>query len=190
MCTTRRRYPGLKPGTICRAAKQTDETIYDKVEVSIVSVKSKILQPADDQFEQRVRASFDKQDALRTIGAVIHHVEPGSVAIGFDYDRRLTQQHGFIHAGILSTVLDSACGYAAYSLMPPDAGVLTIEFKINLLSPAKGERFMARGEVKKPGRTITVAEGHLTAWDGERDTVVAIMTGTLMTITGRSDVAG
>jgi uncharacterized protein (TIGR00369 family) len=167
-----------------------DDTIFDNLEISIVSVKPKTLQPADDQFEQRVRDSFHKQYALRTIGAVIHHVEPGSVDIGFDYDQRLTQQHGFIHAGILSTVLDSACGYAAYSLMPPDAGVLTIEFKINLLSPAKGERFIARGEVKKPGRTITVAEGHLTAWDGEREKLVATMTGTLMTISGRKEVAG
>ncbi len=153
-------------------------------------MEPKTLQPADGRFAERIRDSFHKQDALHTIGAAIHNVEPGRVEIGFDYDTRLTQQHGFIHAGILSTVLDSACGYAAYSLMPSDAGVLTIEFKINLLSPAKGERFIARGEVKKPGRTITVAEGQLTAWDGEQEKLVATMTGTLMTITGRSEVAG
>ncbi|MGI9317633.1 MAG: PaaI family thioesterase [bacterium] len=148
------------------------------------------LKPEDPCFADRVRDSFHKQDALLTIGAAIQQVEPGRVEIGFEYDQRLTQQHGFIHAGILSTVLDSACGYAAYSLMPADAGVLTVEFKINLLSPAKGERFVALGEVKKPGRTITVAEGHMFAWNGEQRKLIATMTGTLMTITGRNEVSG
>lgn len=145
---------------------------------------------ADTQFAERVRESFLKQDALLMIGATIQKVEPGSVEISFDYDQRLTQQHGFIHAGILSTVLDSACGYAAYSLMPAEAGVLTIEFKTNLLSPAKGERFVAVGEVKKRGRTITVAEGQMFAWEGTQEKLIATMTGTLMTVTGRSEVAG
>ena len=146
--------------------------------------------PINEGYAERVKDSFHKQDALRTIGATIQRIEPGKVEIGFDYDKRLTQQHGFIHAGVLSTVLDSACGYAAYSLMPEDAGVLTIEFKINLLSPAKGDRFVARGEVKKPGRTITVADGQLVTWEGEKEKLIATMTGTLMTITNRNEVAG
>lgn len=147
-------------------------------------------EPANLDYVERVKDSFNKQDALRTIGASIQKIEPGKVEIGFDYDQRLTQQHGFIHAGILSTVLDSACGYAAYSLMPEGSGVLTIEFKINLLSPARGDRFIARGEVKKPGRTISVAEGQLITQVGEEEKLIASMTGTLMTVIGRSEIAG
>ena len=147
-------------------------------------------EPANLDYVERVKDSFNKQDALRTIGAAIQKIEPGKVEIGFDYDQRLTQQHGFIHAGILSTVLDSACGYAAYSLMSEGSGVLTIEFKINLLSPAKGDRFIARGEVKKPGRTISVAEGQLITQVGEEEKLIASMTGTLMTVIGRSEIAG
>jgi len=149
-----------------------------------------VLQPADDNFAQRVHSSFNCQDALLTIGAAIESVEAGKVVIGFDFDPKLTQQHDFIHAGILSTVMDSACGYAAYSLMPADAGVLTIEFKINLLSPAKGDHFYAIGRVTKPGRTITVADGEMFSRSGGKDKRIATMTGTLMTISNRSDVTG
>jgi uncharacterized protein (TIGR00369 family) len=148
------------------------------------------LRPADANFEQRIRRSFDSQDAMHTVGASITEVSAGKVVIGFDYHNKLTQQHDFIHAGILSTVMDSACGYAAYSLMPADAEVLTIEFKINLLSPAKGDYFFAIGRVTKPGRTITVADGEMFARSGDQDKRIATMTGTLMTITNRSDVTG
>lgn len=153
-------------------------------------MSSNPYEPADLDYVERVTDSFQKQDALRTIGAAIQKIEPGKVEIGFDYDQRLTQQHGFIHAGILSTVLDSACGYAAFSLMPEGSGVLTIEFKINLLSPAKGDRFVARGEVKKPGRTISVAEGQLITQVGGKEKLIASMTGTLMTVIGRDEIAG
>ena len=107
------------------------------------------------------------------------------------YSKALTQQHGFLHAGIISTALDSACGYAAFSLMPPDAAVLTIEFKLNMLSPGKGERFLFRGSVTKPGRTIIVADGQAYAYaaDGEAR-LIATMTATMMTITGREGLAG
>ena len=97
----------------------------------------------------------------------------------------LSQQDGFIHAGISSTIMDSACGYAAFTLMPAEARVLTIEFKVNLLAPAAGERFVAHGRVKKPGRSITVAEGEFYAFDGEQEKLVASMSGTLMTLLPR-----
>lgn len=149
-----------------------------------------MFQPADPDFANRVRDSFDRQQAMHTIGAELVRVEPGEVEIHLGYDQKLTQQHGFIHAGILSTVLDSACGFAGFSLMPAGAGVLTIEFKTNLLAPARGEKFIARGKVKKPGRTICVAEADLIACQDESRKLVASMTATLMTISGRNDVVG
>ncbi|ECD4520284.1 PaaI family thioesterase, partial [Salmonella enterica subsp. enterica serovar Virchow] len=115
----------------------------------------------------------------------------GNIEIELPFSEALTQQHGFLHAGIISTALDSACGYAAFSLMPENAGVLTIEFKVNLLAPGKGERFLFRGSVTKPGRTIIVADGEAYAFraDGEAR-LIATMTGTMMTITGREGVTG
>lgn len=151
---------------------------------------SDALVPADGDYARRVEESVAEQRVLATIGARLVHVGPGEVDLEFGRHPDLTQQHGFIHAGILSTVMDSACGYAAYSLMPADAGVLTIEFKINLLSPARGERFVARGRVTKPGRTITVADCALVAVDGGREKRIATMTGTLMTVRDRGDVRG
>lgn len=150
---------------------------------------AKIVPAAD--FEDRVRSSFAKQKAMATIGAELTRVAPGSIEIELPFDEKLTQQHGFLHAGIISTALDSACGYAGYSLMPEGAGVLTIEFKINLLAPGKGERFLFRGDVTKPGRTIIVADGQAYAYaaDGEAR-LIATMTATLMTITGRDGVTG
>ena len=146
------------------------------------------LQPADKDFSRRVQSSFDQQHAMKTIGARMTELTPGRVVIGFNYHKKLTQQHDFIHAGILSTVMDSACGYAAYSLMPTNAEVLTVEFKINLMSPAKGEYFYAVGEVVKAGRTISVANCTMFAKTGETAKPVATMTGTLMTIADRPEV--
>lgn len=144
--------------------------------------------PQDPDYINKVEGSFLRQNAMATIGARVQRIEPGLVELAFDYDAALTQQHGFIHAGIVSTVMDSACGYAGFSLMPENTAVLTIEFKVNLLAPAQGERFVAVGKVKKPGRTITVADGELFAIkDGQRK-LVATMTGTLMTIANRDDV--
>ena len=148
------------------------------------------LKAADHSYSERVQQSFNKQQALATIGGIIEDIAPGRVVISFKFSESLTQQHGFIHAGILSTVMDSACGYAAYSLMPVDAGVLTIEFKTNLLSPAVGERFIAIGEVKKPGRTITVANADMFAEQNGNRKLIASMTATLMTISGRQGVSG
>jgi len=127
---------------------------------------------------------------MKTLGASLVRVSPGEVAIRFPFDSNLTQQHGFIHAGIVSTVLDSACGYAAFTLMPQDAAVLTIEFKINLLSPARGEWFEAVGRVKKPGRNISVTEGEIYAQQGEAKKLVASMVGTMMAVFDREDIQG
>jgi uncharacterized protein (TIGR00369 family) len=111
------------------------------------------FEPHDPQFAERVRASFARQGAMKTIGAELVSVEPGIAVIELPWAEPLTQQHGFLHAGMVATALDSACGYAAFSLMRPDAAVLTIEYKINLLAPARGERFRMEGAVLKPGRT-------------------------------------
>ena len=148
------------------------------------------FEPVGD-FEGRVRDSFARQKVMTTIGAELTRVNPGEIEIEMPFDAELTQQHGFLHAGIISTALDSACGYAAYSLMPADAAVLTIEFKINLLSPGKGERFLFRGLVTKPGRTIIVADGHAYAYDSEGEArMIATMTGTMMVVSGRDGIAG
>ena len=139
---------------------------------------------------QRVRDSFALQGAMSTLGAQLTHLAPGAVDISFDWAPGLTQQHGFIHAGMLSAALDSACGYAGFSLMPEDAGVLTIEFKINLLAPAKGQCFRCEGRVLKPGRTIVLAEGRAFAIDGGQEKLCATMHCTLMAVQGRPGVAG
>src|SRR3954453_19617331 len=117
------------------------------------------LLPQDPAFAERVRASFGQQGAMHTIGASIAEIAPGRVVIELPWAEALTQQHGFLHAGMVATALDSACGYAAFSLMPNDAAVLTIEYKINLLAPAQGQRFRMEGAVIKPGRTVSGAEG-------------------------------
>lgn len=144
---------------------------------------------ADSAALDRVRESFVLQGAMATLGAQITHLAPGEVDISFDWAPGLTQQHGFIHAGMLSAALDSACGYAAYSLMPEGAGVLTIEFKINLLAPAKGQRFRCEGRVLKPGRTIVVAEGRAYAIDDGKEKLAATMACTLMALQGRPGIA-
>jgi len=141
-------------------------------------------------FEARVQQSFDRQRAMATIGARLGRVAAGEVDIELPFRDDLTQQHGFLHAGILGAVLDSACGYAAYSLMPPDAAVLSIEFKVNLLAPARGELVIARGRVKKAGRTIMVCDADAFAVTGGVEKLVASMTGTMMVVTGRSDLLG
>ncbi len=144
--------------------------------------------PKNPKFKQRVQQSFDRQQAMATLGASIIDIEAGQVSIRLPFNETLTQQHGFIHAGIISTVLDSACGYAAFSLMPVNAAVLTIEYKINLLSPAKGDWFEAVGIVKKPGRNVTVADGEVYANSGGDRKLVASMVGTLMSIYDREGV--
>lgn len=141
---------------------------------------------AEPGFEQRVSDSFARQAVMATLGARLDSVAPGRVAIVMQHRPELTQQHGFLHAGIVSTALDSACGYAAFSLMPADAAVLTIEFKVNLLAPARGPGFRFEAEVAKAGRTISVVDG--SAWQVDEAggrTRIATMTATVMTVRGR-----
>ncbi|GKS92154.1 PaaI family thioesterase [Acidovorax sp. SUPP2539] len=139
---------------------------------------------------QRVSQSFALQGAMHTLGAHLGRIAPGEVDIELDWAPSLTQQHGFLHAGMVSAALDSACGYAAFTLMPDEAAVLTIEFKINLLAPARGPRFRMEGRVIKPGRTITVCEGRAYGIDGSQEKLIATMGCTLMSVIGRDGIAG
>jgi uncharacterized protein (TIGR00369 family) len=147
------------------------------------------FQPQDVNFQQRVQSSFAQQRVMQTLGIEIVRLEPGEIELAMAYDPAYTQQHGFLHAGIVTTALDSACGYAAFSLMPAEAEVLTVEFKTNLLAPAKGERFLFRGRVIKPGRTLTVCEAQaIASHEGTEQRVVATMIGTLMALFDRLDL--
>ena len=125
---------------------------------------------------------------MRTLQATLSDVSPGFVVAEFPFQQPYTQQHGFMHAGIVSTLLDSACGYAAFSLMPAGAAVLTVDFRINLLAPAKGERFLAEARVVKPGRTLTFTDGQLFAMQGESKKLVATMACTIMALHDRKDL--
>jgi uncharacterized protein (TIGR00369 family) len=148
------------------------------------------FQPKDPNFDERVRASFARQQAMQTLGIEIARLEPGEIDLTMPYRPAYTQQHGFLHAGIVATALDSACGYAAFSLMPADAAVLTVEFKINLVAPAKGERFVFRAHVVKPGRTLTLCDARAFALTkGGDERLIATMTGTLMSLFDREDLA-
>ncbi|PLX45339.1 MAG: thioesterase [Hyphomicrobiales bacterium] len=144
--------------------------------------------PLNPDYEARVRASFAKQRAMHSLGIEMTALAPGRAELAMAYDARFCQQHGFVHAGILTTALDSACGYAAFSLMPADAAVLTIELKTNLLAPGRGARFRFVGEVIKPGRTITVSEARAFAATAEGEKLIATMTATLMAVRERDDV--
>ena len=132
-------------------------------------------------FSEEIKASFAKQTIMGLIGAQLSRVEPGVVEITLPYRADLAQQHGYLHAGIVTTIADSACGYAAYSLMPPQSEVLSVEFKVNLLRPAKGEMFLATAEVVKSGKTLTVVRADVFRLDrsGRRE-LVATMLGTMM----------
>ncbi|HEV8487203.1 MAG TPA: PaaI family thioesterase [Blastocatellia bacterium] len=137
----------------------------------------------DPAFESRVRSSFNLQRLMKTINAKLVKVMPGEVHIEIPFQQELTQQNGFIHAGIITSIVDSACGYAAFSLMASTSGVLTVEYKVNLLAPAIGERFLAIGRVRKSGRTLTVCEGDVFAHAGGEETLVATMLATMIRLT-------
>jgi uncharacterized protein (TIGR00369 family) len=143
------------------------------------------FEPQDPEFEARVRRSFARQRALATLGATLERVAPGEVEIHVAFRPELSQQHGFLHAGVATAVVDTACGYAALTLMPAGAAVLTIEFKVNLLAPGQGERFVATGRVVKPGRTVTVCSGEVEAVRGSERRTVALMQATMMSVQGR-----
>ena len=145
--------------------------------------------PKDPNFEARVRTSFARQTAMATLGIELTGLKAGEVELKMPYAAAYAQQHGFIHAGIITTALDSACGYAAFSLMPDDAAVLTVEFKTNLLAPAQGDYFLFRARVLKPGRTITVCDAQAFGVEKGKEKLVATMTGTLMALFGREGVS-
>ncbi len=125
---------------------------------------------------------------MSLLGITVARIEPGEVELTFPFREDLTQQHGFIHAGVVATALDSAAGYAAFTLMPADAAVLTVEYKVNLLAPAKGESFRAIAKVVKPGRTITVCQAEAFAIDNGKEKLVASLTATVMAVVGRESI--
>jgi len=136
----------------------------------------------NQDFERAVRDSFAAQQLMATIGARLARVAAGEIEIRVPFRRDLTQQHGFLHAGVVASALDSACGYAAFSLMPKDSGVLTVEFKTNLLAPARGDELIARGRVLRAGRTITVCQAEASMRTGDAETPVATMLATIMMV--------
>jgi uncharacterized protein (TIGR00369 family) len=144
--------------------------------------------PRDPGFERRTRESFARQGAMAFLGARLEKVEPGLVEIGLDYRPELSQQHGFFHAGILSTIADSAGGYAGFTLFAADAAVLTVEFKLNLIAPGDGERAHAVGRVIRSGRTLTTCHLDVYVEKGGRRSHCATGLQTLMSLVGRSGV--
>ncbi len=136
--------------------------------------------PSDPDFESRVRASFGRQAMMRTLGIGIIELGAGWIDLEFEHDDRFTQQHGFAHAGVVTTAMDSACGYAAFSLMPVEAAVLTVEFKVNLLRPARRDRYRASAAVVKPGRTLTVCGAEVVPANEGKP--IATMTATMIAV--------
>ena len=134
----------------------------------------------ENSIDKRIRDSYARQTAMATIGAAITVVENGAVIIELPFRSDLTQQHGFIHAGVVTMIVDTACGYAALTMMPASAAVLTAEYKVNFLSPAEGEKLIARGRVLKPGRTLTVCFGEVHAVRDGKEKLVATMMATMI----------
>ena len=143
------------------------------------------FEPKNSDFRAVATATFGAQQAMHTLGMSMARLEPGEVDLAMAYSGDLTQQNGFVHAGIITAGLDSACGIAAFTLMPAGADILTVEFKTNLLAPARGDRFIFRGTVIKPGRTLTFCEARAFGEENGRETLVATMTGTMMAIMPR-----
>ncbi len=145
--------------------------------------------PKNPDFRKVAAGTFERQQAMRTLGIFIARLEPGEVDLAMDYSADLTQQNGFVHAGVITAGLDTACGIAAFTLMPAGVDILTVEFKTNLLAPASGERFLFRATVVKPGRTLTVCEARAFALRDGREHLIATMTGTLMAMLRREPAA-
>lgn len=142
----------------------------------------------DPDYIDRVKGSFLRQPLMKTFGATMGEVRPGYAEVILPYNENLTQQHGFIHAGVISAIVDNAGGYAALSLFEPGDGVLTVEFKINFMAPAEGEQLIARANVIRPGKTLTITSGQVIAIKNGQHTVCALMQQTIMRIVGRPDV--
>lgn len=136
--------------------------------------------PPDPDFRERVHASFSRQAVMETIGAGLNSVEAGRVVVELTPSAALGQQDGFVHAGIITTIADTACGYAALTLMPPGSEVLSVEFKVNLLRPAVGDRLIATGTVLRAGRTLSVCQGEVHAIGAGGRVLVAQMLSTMI----------
>jgi uncharacterized protein (TIGR00369 family) len=143
------------------------------------------LEPKNPDYRAVATAVFDRQPAMQTLGISIARLEPGEVDLAMPYSPAWTQQNGFVHGGIITAGLDTACGIAAFTLMPANSDILTVEFKTNLLAPARGDRFVFRARVVKPGRTLTVCEAQAFATHDGAENLVATMTGTLMALPRR-----
>ncbi|HEX8457901.1 MAG TPA: PaaI family thioesterase [Pyrinomonadaceae bacterium] len=139
-----------------------------------------LFQPTDAEYESRIRASFLRQQVMQLLGASLRRIEPGAVSISLPYREDLTQQNGYLHAGVITTIADSACGYAAYTLMPAGSGVLSVEFKVNLLRPAEGEEFNAEAQVVKAGKTLTVTRCDVYAQAADKTALIATMLATMI----------
>jgi uncharacterized protein (TIGR00369 family) len=135
-----------------------------------------------EPFARKVLEGFARQAFMTTLGAEIECTLPGRVEIRMPFDQRFTQQNDFVHAGVITSILDSACGYAAYSVAPEGLNVLTVEFKVSLLAPAVGKKFAARAEVKRRGKTLTVCAADAFAVDGDQEKLIATMLGTIMNL--------
>jgi uncharacterized protein (TIGR00369 family) len=148
-----------------------------------------VFTPVNPDYAARVRDSFGRQPFMDHLGARLTALSPGFCEITVDYRRELTQQHGFVHGGVLASIADSAAGYAAFSLMPADASILTVEYKLNILRPGQGEAMIARGRVLKPGRTLTVVQADVFARreGGEAQVISSLQT--LMCLYGKADNA-
>ena len=147
------------------------------------------FQPKNPDYRAIATDTFERQRAMRTLGISIARMEPGEIELVMGYSADYTQQNGFIHAGVITAGLDNACGIAAFSLMPAGSDILTVEFKTNLLAPARGERFAFRATVVKPGRTLTICEGRAYAIHDGVETLIATMTGTLMALPRREQAS-
>jgi uncharacterized protein (TIGR00369 family) len=147
------------------------------------------VSPPQEDMVRRIADSFAKQAFMTTLGARLVRISTGEIEIELPVSAHLTQQHGFVHAGAVASIADSAAGYAALTTMPAGVGVLTAEFKINLLAPAAGERLLARGKVIKAGRTLTLAMAEVFAISGGTPKLCAMLTATCMTIAGREGVS-
>ncbi len=145
------------------------------------------FEPLDPNFESRVRESFGRQGFMGHIGAVLAKVEPGYCEIHVPYTRELSQQHGYFHAGVVGTVADNTGGYAAFSLMPADSSILTVEYKLNLMAPGDGELLIGRGTVLKPGRTLTICRCEVIVVKEGVEKLCATSLMTLMGLAGKSD---
>lgn len=149
--------------------------------------KIRSFEPKDPDWEAKTRASYAKQGAMALLGAKLVELRPGYCEIHLPWREDLTQQHGFFHAGIISTVVDTAAGYAGFTLMPPNSSVLSVEFKLNLLSPGDGDLLIATGEVIKPGKTLVITRGEAYVVKGDKTTHCSTMQQTLMTMHGKAE---